>query len=159
MIKEIIELIAITFLPILELRASIPYGILKLHMDWILVFLICVLANIVVGMLVFFLLDKFIHLVIKIKPVGKLYHKFVERTQKKIHAAIEKWGELGVAVFIGIPVPGSGVYTGALGAYLLGMDYKQFFIACFWGVLLAGVIVTAIVLSGATAWNFFIKLM
>ncbi|MBW2966898.1 hypothetical protein KY362_00270, partial [Candidatus Woesearchaeota archaeon] len=69
MIREILELIFITFLPFLELRASIPYGILKLQMNWIDVFIICVITNVLLGILIFFLLDKFVHLIIKIKPV------------------------------------------------------------------------------------------
>lgn len=155
--NPILELIAITLLPFLELRASIPYGILKLGMPWYYVFIICVITNIILGLLIFFLLDKFVHLIIRIKPLGKLYHKSVERTQKRIHKAVEKWGELGVAIFIGIPLPGSGVYSGALGAYILGLSYKKFMIATIIGVLIAATAVTIITLFGSSAWHFFIK--
>ncbi|MBW2971985.1 small multi-drug export protein [Candidatus Woesearchaeota archaeon] len=157
MIREILELVFITFIPALELRASIPYGILKLDIGWVDVFMICVLANIILGIIVYFLLDKCVHLVIRIKPIGRVYHKFVERTQKKIHPYVEKYGTLGVALFIGIPLPGSGVYTGALGSYLLGTGYRRFIIACIVGVLIAGIAVTMITLFGSGAWNFFIK--
>ena len=157
MIKEILELVFVTFLPFLELRASIPYGILKLHMTWFDVFVICVITNILLGILIYFLLDKLVHIVIRIKPLGKIYHKLVERTQKRIAPYVEKYGEIGVAIFIGIPLPGSGVYTGALGAYLLGLGYKKFMIACIIGVLIAGTAVTLITLFGTNAWGFFIK--
>jgi uncharacterized membrane protein len=157
MFREILELILVTFLPFLELRASIPYGILKLQMNWIDVFLICVITNIILGIIIYFLLDKLIHLVIRIKPIGRLYSKVVERTQKKVHKYVEKYGEIGVAIFIGIPLPGSGVYTGALGAYLLGLGYKKFIIACIVGVIIAGTAVTLITLFGANAWGLFIK--
>jgi len=157
MLYSILELIVITFLPFLELRASIPYGILKLNMHWLPVFIICVITNIVLGLIIFFLLDKCVHIVVKIKPLGKIYNKLVERTQKKIKKPVERWGELGVAAFIGVPLPGSGVYSGALAAYLLGMSYKKFIIANIIGVLIAGVAVTIIVLFGAGAWTFFIK--
>lgn len=59
---------------------------------------------------------------------------------------VEKYGELGVAVFIGIPLPGSGVYTGAFGAYLLGLDKRKFGVANVIGVLIAGVAVTVLCL-------------
>jgi uncharacterized membrane protein len=157
MFREILELIFVTFLPFLELRASIPYGIIKLQMNWFTVFIICVITNIILGIIIFFLLDKLVHIVIKIKPIGKLYYKIVERTQKKIHKYVEKYGEIGVAIFIGIPLPGSGVYTGALGAYLLGLGYKKFIIACVLGVLIAGTAVTLITLFGTNAWGLFIK--
>ncbi|MBW2964479.1 hypothetical protein KY363_03390, partial [Candidatus Woesearchaeota archaeon] len=67
MIKEILILTLITFIPALELRASIPYGILKMHMHWLDVFLICVIANIILGIIIYFLLDKVVHLFLKIK--------------------------------------------------------------------------------------------
>ena len=70
----------------------------------------------------------------------------LEKTQHKIHPYVEKYGELGVAVFIGIPLPMSGVYTGAFGAYLLGVDKKKFAIANVIGVLIAAVAVTTLCL-------------
>jgi uncharacterized membrane protein len=159
MLKEILILIGITFLPIFELRASIPYGILYYHMHWLTVFIIAVLANIAIGMIVYFILDKFVHLAIRVKWINRIYQHFVLKTQKKIHPYVEKYGTLGVAVFIGIPLPGSGVYTGALGSYLLGLGYKKFFIANVIGVLIAAIAVTLIVLFGSGAWNFFIKMV
>ena len=80
MFNKIIELILITLLPFLELRASIPYGILKLQMNWVDVFIICVITNIILGIIVYFLLDKFIHLVIMFKPFGKLDNRTVDLT-------------------------------------------------------------------------------
>jgi uncharacterized membrane protein len=157
MLREMIELIAITFIPALELRASIPYGILKLGMNWWSVFLICVVANIILGILVYLLLDKVIHLFLRWNWFARIYKKFVERTQRRIHKAVEKWGELGVAIFIGIPLPGSGVYTGGLGSYLLGLSFKKFLVSCIIGCLIAGVAVTLIVVFGQGAWMLFIK--
>ena len=157
MFREIIELIVITFIPALELRASIPYGILKLGMNWWTVFMICVVINIILGILVYFLLDKVVHLFLRWKWFAKIYKKVVERTQHRIHAAVEKWGELGVAIFIGIPLPGSGVYTGGLGSYLLGLSFKKFIVSCIIGCLIAGVAVTLIVLFGQGAWSLFLK--
>ncbi|MBN1544406.1 small multi-drug export protein [Candidatus Woesearchaeota archaeon] len=157
MLREILGLVIITFLPLLELRASIPYGILQTGLGWVNVFIVCVVTNILLGILVYFLLDKFVHLVVKVKAIGRVYNRFVERTQKKITPYVDKYGTLGVALFIGVPLPGSGVYTGALGSYLLGLGYKRFFIACVVGVIIAGVAVTLITLFGSGAWNFFIK--
>ncbi len=157
MFEEIIKLIIVTLLPFLELRASIPYGIIALGMNWIIVFLICVIFNIILGIGIYFLLDKFVHVVIRVKWIGKIYHKIVEKTQHRIRRYVDKYGEIGVAIFIGIPLPGSGVYSGALGAYLLGLKFKKFIIAEIIGVLIAGVIVTAIVLMGNGAFTLFVK--
>jgi uncharacterized membrane protein len=157
--REIIELIIITFLPFLELRASIPYGILKLGMHWWNVFVICVVTNIVLGVLIFLFIEWIIMLVTMIKPVRKIWHKYVERIQHKIHKAVEKYGEWAVAVFIGIPLPGSGVYSGALAAYLIGLDFKKFLIANIIGVLIAGIIVTVVSITGAGALSVFVKMV
>jgi len=154
---DILILIGLTLLPFLELRASIPYGILNTNLSWTVVFLVCVITNIILAPLVYFFIDKIIHLFFFIKPFKKLYHYYIERTQKKIHKYVEKYGEIGVAIFIGIPFPGSGVYSGALASYILGMSYKDFIKAAVIGVLIAGVIVTAISLTGNEAFKFFIK--
>ena len=79
------------------------------------------------------------------------------RNQKKVHKYVEKYGVLGLGLFIGVPLPGSGVYSGALAAYLLGFKFKEFFKAAIIGVLIAGVIITLISTAGNTALYFLIK--
>ena len=122
-----------------------------------IVFVVCVVTNIILGPLIYFFLDKIVHVFLRIKTLKKLYNRILLRTQKRIHPYVEKYGLLGVAIFIGIPLPGSGSYSGALGSYVLGLGYKRFFWANVLGVLIAGVIVTLVVLSGAGAWSFLIK--
>lgn len=157
MLRETLELIMITLIPALELRASIPYGILKIGMSWWSVWLICVIFNILLGILVYLLLDKVVHLFLHWKWFARIYHKVIERAQRKIHAAVEKWGELGIAIFIGIPLPGSGVYTGGLGSYLLGLNFKKFIVSCVIGCVIAGTAVTLIVLFGQSMFGFLLK--
>ena len=106
-IPPLLALVLLTLFPFLELRASIPYGILVLKMQWWWVFLLAVVVNILLGPLLYFIMDQFLHLFLKMKWFEKLWNKIIERPRKKIHAAVEKWGELGVAIFIGIPLPGS----------------------------------------------------
>ncbi|MBS3131818.1 small multi-drug export protein [Candidatus Woesearchaeota archaeon] len=153
------QIFLITFLPLLELRASIPYGILVLNMGWLSVFIIAAVSNIILGIAVYFFLDKVIHIFLRIKRFNSIYSKYVEKTQKKIIPYVEKYGKAALAVFIGIPLPASGVYTGALAAYLLGMDFKKFMVANIFGVLIAAVIVTAVVLTGASAFSLFVKMV
>ena len=159
LLNNIILIIAITFLPFLELRASIPYGILFLKMYWLPVFVIAVITNIILGPIVYFFLDKIMPIFLRIKIIDKIYQKYVEKTQKKIHKYVEKYGEAAVAIFIGIPLPGSGSYSGALAAYLIGLGYKKFIIANIIGVLIAGIVVTIITLTGATVFDLFIKII
>ncbi|OIO63466.1 small multi-drug export protein [Candidatus Woesearchaeota archaeon CG_4_10_14_0_2_um_filter_33_10] len=144
MLNQILYLIFITFLPFLELRASIPYGIDVLKLSWLTVFIVCVIANIILGILIYFMLEKFVKFFLRYKIFSNPYNKVVIKTQKKIQKAVDKYGEWGVALFIGVPLPGSGVYSGALGAYVIGLDFKKFIIADIIGVLIAGIIVTII---------------
>lgn len=161
MLKETIILILLTLLPFLELRYSIPAGILSgkielpfgivlkgLNLNWLLVFIVTVITNIILGILIYFLLNKFIHYLLRYRFFSKPYNKIIARPQRKIRKYVDKYGEIGVALFIGIPLPGSGVYSGALGAYAIGLSFKKFIIASIIGVLIAGVAVTAITLTG-----------
>ena len=155
LIKAISLLTAITLIPALELRASIPMGILPIPvpfadlvinkiLSWEMVVLICVIANIILGWLVFMVLGPIFSLIRKWRWFNKKIWPLLERSQHKIHPYIEKYGELGVAIFIGIPLPGSGVYTGAFGAYLLGVSKRKFIVANILGVLIAAAAVTGL---------------
>jgi len=157
LLNNILILIGLTLLPFLELRASIPYGIFNTDMTWISVFFICVITNIVLGPMVYLLLDKIIFVFTRIKVIDKLYQKYIERTQKKIRRYVDRYGLIGVSIFIGIPLPGSGVYSGAIGAHLLGINFKRFLIASIIGVLIAGILVTLICLTGGEIFSFLIK--
>ena len=154
MIKAILWLVAVTLIPALELRASIPVGIFALAetVSWPVVVLICVVANIVLGWVVFLVMGPVFIFLRKWRWFENRIWPILEKTQHKIHPYVEKYGEIGVAVFIGIPLPGSGVYTGAFGSYLLGLDRRKFAIANIIGVLIAAAAVTGIcmlILHGA----------
>lgn len=169
MIDKIILLFLLTFVPFLELRFTIPLGILSgrvelpfnwglegFGLDWKLVFIVCVIANAIVGILFYYLLDKFLHkFLLKYRIFSRLYTRIVERTQKKIEPYVKKYGVLGVAIFIGVPLPMTGAYSGALGSYLLGLKFRKFMLANFLGVLIAGIIVTVFVLTGKGLFSLF----
>ena len=142
-----IILFLITLIPALELRASIPYGILlDQNLSWPVVVAVCVVANILLGFVVFWLMGPFFNMLRKWAWFDRVIWPRLEKTRHRLHPYVEKYGEMGVAVFIGIPLPGSGVYTGAFGSYLLDLDRKKFAVANVIGVLIAGVAVTAICL-------------
>lgn len=156
MIEAVLWLTAITLIPALELRASIPIGIFSMAetVSWPMVVLICVIANIVLGWIVFAVLGPVFTFVRKWGWFERRIWPVLERTRHRIHPYVEKYGEIGVAVFIGIPLPGSGVYTGAFGSYLLGLDRRKFAVANVIGVLIAAAAVTALcmlVLKGVVA--------
>ena len=114
--------------------------------SWPAVVLICTIANIILGWVVFAVLGPVFTLIRKWTWFDSRIWPILNRTQHRIHPYVEKYGELGVAIFIGIPLPGSGVYTGAFGAYLLGLDKRKFAIANVIGVLIAATAVTSLCL-------------
>ncbi|KYK26259.1 hypothetical protein AYK26_05625 [Euryarchaeota archaeon SM23-78] len=77
--------------------------------------------------------------------------------QKKSKKYVEKYGELGLAIFIGIPLPGSGVWSGALAANIFGLKFRKYLVASIIGVLIAGIMVTIIMVSGAEVFGVFVK--
>lgn len=148
MLRSIVILFLITLVPGLELRASIPVGIfggewVSAALPWPLVASICIIANILIGWGVFFLLNPMLNLVRRIPFCERLVVRYLERARKKLKPQIDKYGFWGLAIFIGIPLPLTGAYTGAAGAFTLGMDSKQFMLANVVGVIIAGIIVTA----------------
>ena len=146
MIQALLILAGVTLIPALELRASIPYGIfgMKDLLSWPAVVSVCVLTNIVLGWMVFLIMVPVFNLFRKWNCFDTKIWPFLEKTRHKIHPYVEKYGELGVALFIGIPLPGSGVYTGAFGAYLIGVNKKKFMAANVIGVLIAAAAVTVL---------------
>jgi len=155
--SEILTLIGLTLLPFLELRASIPYGVFGTDLSLLTIFLVCVITNIILAPLLYLFLHNLVHIFLKVKVIDRCYQKTVIKTQRKVHKYVEKYGILGLAIFIGIPLPGSGVYSGALGAYLLGFRFRDFLKAAIIGVLIAGVVVLLVSTAGNGAWNLFIK--
>ena len=155
--QAVLPLILLTLIPTLELRASIPFGILRGDMPWWVVVVVCITTNIVLGPLVYLFLDRVLSWSLRFKALDRLYQRTVRKTQHRIQKSVDRYGELGVALFIGVPLPGTGSYSGALGAFLIGLGYRKFIFANVIGVLIAGAIVTAVVLSGMEAFRIFME--
>ncbi len=167
MLINIMILTAITLIPAFELRASIPYGILQgsvslpfhitvtgMGMHFFTVFIICAIANIFLGTLLYPCLTYIHRIFERIPIISKLWQRIIARSQSRLAPYVSKYGTIGIALFIAVPLPGSGSYSGALGAYILGLNYRQFFIANIIGVLIAAIAVTTITLSGQSLWQF-----
>lgn len=159
MLVKTLILIGVTFVPALELRASIPLGLFGYGMPWPTVVAICVVANIALAFIFYWLLDTFIlWLRGKWAWFARLYERQVARVQRKIHRQVERYGEWGVALFIGVPLPGTGVISGAIASYALGLDRRKYYVASILGVLIAATAVTLVCLLGdAALQSLFIR--
>jgi len=148
--------ILLSVVPISELRGGIPAAICA-GSGWWEAFLICSLFNILVVIPVFFFLEYLNKYLLKIKFYRRFFERKVENARKKVKPGIDKYGYLGLALFVGIPLPFTGAYTGTLAAWVLGMDKKKAFFAIALGVLMAGAIVTIVSELGINSLRIFVK--
>lgn len=148
--KEILVFF-ISMLPLLELRGGILAAAL-LDMGGLSSFIICVIANIIVIPIALFLLEFIFKLLRRIKSLDKLITKFENKCLSK-REQLDKYGYLGLLLFVGIPLPGTGAWTGCFLASILGMDKKKSFIAAMAGVFMAAIIMQ--VLSFGILKNIF----
>jgi len=138
-IKEIIVFL-ISMCPILELRGGLIAASLLGMNPWIS-YVICIIGNIIPIPLILWLINKILNFMRKSK--NKRLNGIVKWLDKKVDkhkGQIEKFGYLGLVLFVGIPLPGTGAWTGCLIASVLEMDRKKSFIAALIGVFIASVI-------------------
>ncbi len=143
MMKEVALMLLATLSPISELRGGIPLGILKYELDPLLVFFIAVIANALIFFPVFFALRLFYDRLLYRIP---LFDKYLDSLRKRGGPKVEKYGFWGLLLFVAVPLPLTGAYTGTILAWLLGMDWRKALLPVAVGVLMAGVIVLLITL-------------
>lgn len=130
-------------LPIVELRGAIPVGT-ALGLSVRYSFFLAVLGNLIpVPFIIVFVRRVLTWLQTKSEWLDKLINKKLEKTMQQ-SSIIYKWELLGLAIFVAIPLPGTGAWTGALLAALLDLRLKNAFPAIAVGVLIAGIIISII---------------
>ena len=132
--KELVVFI-ISMVPILELRGGLVAAAL-LHIPMTTAIFICILGNLIP--IPFILL--FIKQIFKLLKKTKLFRPLIEKLEEKSMGKsdkIKKYEFLGLVLFVGIPLPGTGAWTGALIAALLEIDIKKAFSAICVGLILA----------------------
>lgn len=137
-----------SMLPIVELRGALPLAINLYHIPWIKAFAIAYLGNCVPVPFILWLLKPMVRLLSKIGFLERFFAWLFEHTRKKSSGMIERYEEIGLLLFVAIPLPGTGAWTGALIAFLFGLDFKKSFVVIALGVFIAGVIVTCLCLLG-----------
>jgi uncharacterized membrane protein len=148
--------VLLSLAPISELRGSIPWSLAN-GMPVGVAFALCVLANMLVGPIAWLFLSTLHRLLSRWRPYATLFERIVERARHKVHAAMERWGYWGLALFVAIPLPFTGAWTGVLGAWVLGMEVRKSLVAVAAGVLIAGVVVTTVAYFGIKAFSIFLK--
>ena len=148
--------IFLSFLPISELRGAIPFAIAN-QVPWHIAFAVAVTCNALVAPACWIFLSTLHKLFLKMNWYSRFFDRFIERARNKLHEKVERWGWLGIAIFVAIPLPITGAWTGTLGAWVLGLSKRKTMLAVIIGVITAGIIVTSVVLLGIQALNLFVK--
>ncbi len=141
-IPDWISLIAISVLPIIELRGGIIAAKL-MGVAFLRAFPICIIGNILPIPFVLLLLDKIFALLRKFKFTSK-FMAFLDRKVEKNRDKVERYGWIGLVLFVGIPLPGTGAWTGALIANALKMPIKKSLPSIFLGVICAAIIMSVV---------------
>jgi uncharacterized membrane protein len=141
--------------PVGELRVGIPYALASGINPW-LAYVVCVLANIAIVPVVYFFLE-FIHRrFLHVNSYQSVFDKFMERCRKKVHPLVEKYGMVGLAIFVAVPIPATGAYTATVAAWFLGMNKWKVFLSVAAGVVFAGAIMLGAVLGGIKLVGLFV---
>jgi uncharacterized membrane protein len=146
----------LSFLPISELRGAIPFAVAN-GIPWYLAYPYAAGLNALVAPICWIFLSTLHKLFLRMSWYAVFFNRFVERARLKLHRGVEKWGWFAIAVFVAIPLPLTGAWTGTLGAWVLGLSKRRTLPAVIMGVAVAGAIVTAVVVLGVKAASIFIK--
>ena len=135
--KEILVFI-ISLFPILELRGGLIAAAL-LGLSPLKSYIICIVGNILPVPFILLLINKILEWMRNSKHCKKIAN-WLDKKVEKHKGQIEKYGYLGIILFVGIPLPGTGAWTGSLIASVLEMDKKRTFFAVCLGVIMASII-------------------
>ena len=147
MIKKYILVFLISMVPLIELRGAIPVGLSPLWGDPLPIvplYAICIIGNMLPVPFIYLFARKILIWGKDKKIIGKFFTWCLEKGEKGGKKLQEKAGKQGLFIalllFVGIPLPGTGAWTGTLAASILDMDFKKSIIAVVLGVILAGII-------------------
>jgi len=146
--KELVVLV-ISALPLVELRGALPVAINLFHFPWHYALLLAIIGNLVPVPILLLFLNAISRLLSKIGIFKRMLHWLFERTRRR-GKIVERYERIGLTLFVAIPLPVTGAWTGSLAAVLFGLKFKHAFLSIFIGIFIAGAIVTCLCLLGWT---------
>lgn len=146
MLKKYIIVFLVSMVPLIELRGAVPIGLSQAFGDTLPIlqlYIVCILGNMLPVPFIFFFARKVLEWGADKRFIGKFFKFCLEKGKKGGEKLKEKAGRglyFALFLFVGIPLPGTGAWTGTLAASLLDMDFKKSVVAIMLGVVLAGII-------------------
>ena len=142
MVKKYLVTFLISMVPLIELRGGVPFAIAS-GLPLLPSYIICILGNILPVPFIFFFARKILAWGSDKKYIGKFFSWCLKKGEKGGRKLQKKAGNglyVALFLFVGIPLPGTGAWTGTLAASILDMDFKKSIKAIIAGVVLAGII-------------------
>lgn len=150
MLKKYLWVFFVSMVPLVELRGAIPIS-QGLKLPVVASFIIAIIGNMLPVPVIYLFARKVLVWGADKPIIGKFFTWCLEKGEKggkKLQAKAGKGLFIALLLFVGIPVPGTGAWTGTLAASILDMDFKSTVAAVMLGVLLAGVIMMVISIAG-----------
>ena len=146
MFKKYILVFLISMIPLVEIRGAIPYAV-GIGLPKLTSYIVAIIGNMAPVPIIYLFARKVLEWGKDKKVIGKFFTWCLikgERGGKKLSSKAGKGLFWALFIFVGIPLPGTGAWTGTLAASILNMDFKKSIIAVMAGVLMAGLIMMAI---------------
>lgn len=144
--------LVIAAMPIGELRAALPIGLTVYHLNFWPVFILSVFGTLTATIVVMAILDPLTRFGRKYsQPINRALEWLFERTRKRHQGKFDKYRDLALVIFVAIPLPFTGAYSGVLAAYVFGIPFRRAFPLIAIGVIIAAAIVTAVTLGFKSA--------
>ena len=144
--RELVVLI-ISALPIVELRGALPVAINVLEIPWYQAFILAIVGNLLPVPFILLFLESVTKWLRKSAFLDRRLSWLFERTRRRSRI-IQRYERIGLALFVAIPLPITGAWTGSLAAVLLGLKFRTALLSIFIGVFIAGLIITTLSLLG-----------
>lgn len=151
MLRHYLFVFFLSMVPLIELRGAIPIAV-GLGIDPIRAIIVCAVGNLLPVPVIYFFARKFLNWGLDKRYISRICHFFHDKGERAGAKLSRKAGKAGLmvalALFVGIPIPGTGAWTGTLGASFLNMGIKEIALSVGAGVAIAAVIMTAVSLAG-----------
>jgi uncharacterized membrane protein len=141
MLVKFLHVMVLSIVPWVELRLAIPYGIAREKLDPGVAFAAAVLASWAMIVPMFVAMDLFYD---RFLARSALARRLIQEVRRHGRTYVDRWGVVGVGVYVSLPLPGPGVYSGAVLAWTFGLPRRQAVAALAVGVLVSAFLVTLI---------------
>ncbi len=151
--EVLLKILFISLSPVLESRVAIPYGIAN-EVELPLVLLISLMGNMAPVPFILLTMSSIERWITRRRSNSffkRIFTTYINNLRKRASSTVKKYGLIGLTIFVAIPIPGTGAWTGSVVAYLFGLESKKAVVAILLGVLISILIVTL-----ATLWLSYV---